>query len=375
MAISERTSGRMLAAILMVALILVGCTAGSTTTSSPAAGTPSPSSSAPEPSSTAPSESPSAATGPMEKVTVNLSFTYNPVAWYTLYDYAIEKGYFARNNLEVELVEGTGSANVVQVIANGGADFGAGIDTQVIIRAVNQGAPLVAVAVEHPQSGISVLSRGDTPIATPQDLPGKKIGFAPGSYGSIIFPTLLAANDIDPASVTIINVAPPAYLPSLASKTIDGYISSWENNLPVLEKEGLNPVALKFSDFGIGYKPSEVTIVTRDTASQRPDTVRRFLLAMNEMYNDVIDGGDAAIQEMAEIAVRNHPAALQVDTTVRILTTHLDLVRQQRDTRGAAFASETADWQANVDLMVKYLDLEAPQPGDAYFTNEFVPNE
>ncbi len=84
-----------------------------------------------------------------DKVTFVTDFGYN--GRHAYYFVALEKGYYARQNLDVQIVRGQGSADAVKQVAAGTAQIGFADTAAVILGRGNDQIPtkLVAIVYRH----------------------------------------------------------------------------------------------------------------------------------------------------------------------------------------------------------------------------------
>ena len=92
-----------------------------------------------------------------DKVTFVTDFGYN--GRHAYYFVALEKGYYAKQNLEVQIVRGQGSADAVKQVAAGSAQIGFADTAAVILGRGNDQIPtkLVAIVYAKPPHAIYVL--------------------------------------------------------------------------------------------------------------------------------------------------------------------------------------------------------------------------
>src|SRR5262249_36315075 len=92
-----------------------------------------------------------------DKVTFVTDFGYN--GRHAYYFVALEKGYYAKQNLDVQIVRGQGSADAVKQVAAGTAQIGFADTAAVILGRGNNQIPtkLVAVVYARPPHAIYVL--------------------------------------------------------------------------------------------------------------------------------------------------------------------------------------------------------------------------
>ena len=153
-----------------------------------------------------------------DKVTLNLNWFY--VGDHSPYFVATEKGWYKEENLEVNIIPGKGSGDVVKKIDVGSAEFGI-VDTGVLIVARAQGAKVKVVSMLFDKSPYCMWMWKDSGINSVKDLAGKKIGAPPGDAQRTIFPALVTVHGFDADKVTFVNIAPEAKYAALAAKQVD----------------------------------------------------------------------------------------------------------------------------------------------------------
>ena len=135
-----------------------------------------------------------------DKVTFVTDFGYN--GRHAYYFVALDKGYYAKHNLDVSIVRGQGSADAVKQVAAGTAQIGFADTAAVILGRGNDQIPtkLVAIVYARPPHAIYVLK--ESGIASPKDLEGKKIADTAFSAVPKLFDAYAKAAKIDGGKVT-----------------------------------------------------------------------------------------------------------------------------------------------------------------------------
>ena len=113
---------------------------------------------------------------------------------------AIEKGYFADQGLEVELVTGFGADKVLTALISGEADIGF-MGAEASIYAYQEGAtdPAVNFAQLTQRAGNFLVAREEMPDFQWSDLKGKKVlGGRKGGMPEMVFEYILKQNGLDP---------------------------------------------------------------------------------------------------------------------------------------------------------------------------------
>lgn len=231
---------------------------------------------------------------------------------------ALEKGYFKDAGFDVTINPGSGTVDVMKLVAGGQADYGIGDFTATVITLGKQKLPVTTVGMIHQRSlaAIAVLEGG--PISKPQDLVGKRIGDQPGSTNTVMFPVYAKAVGIPADSVTFVPSPPPALPQLLASKKVDG-IGQFVVGVPLVEKAAKQ----KVMTLPYGEKLPDLygnAIITRsDLAKDHPDQVKKFTEALLKGLQDTIDDPAAA----AEILKKHVP-----QTDVTVATKELELMKE-----------------------------------------------
>ena len=162
---------------------------------------------------------------------------------------AEEKGFFEQAGLDVTITPGSGSVDVLKLVAAGRADFGVADFTATAITTAKERLPVSVVAAIQQRSLAAIVALEGGGIGKPADLEGKKIGDQPGSTNQVMFPVYARAAGIDPAKVQFVPSAPPALPQLLAAGQVDG-IGQFVVGTPLIEAaaKGRKAVVLPYGD-------------------------------------------------------------------------------------------------------------------------------
>src|SRR5437762_13799016 len=86
---------------------------------------------------------------------------------------AVAEGYYKDAGLDVTLVQGNGSGNTAQLVANGRAQL-AYADAVAVMQLIAKGAPMKVVSTVYQSNPNAVMSLKKTGIKSIKDLAGKK---------------------------------------------------------------------------------------------------------------------------------------------------------------------------------------------------------
>lgn len=204
----------------------------------------------------------------------------------------LERGYFQEAGYDITL-DYRWETDGLRLVAAGTLPFTIASGDQ-IIQARSQGLPVVAIASWYRKFPVAVVSLADTPLDTPADLRGLRIG-TPETFGAsyIGLRALLAAGGLTEKDITL-QVIGYTQVPSLLAKTVDAVVV-YANNAPVvLDQEGIAYNILYVSDYG--ELVSNVLVTNETMIKEHPDRVAAFTKAFLRGLEDVLADPDTAFE-------------------------------------------------------------------------------
>lgn len=273
-------------------------------------------------SSSAPAAASSAAgsSGPPDygKIAVQLSWIKN-IEFAGEY-FATTKGYYRDAGLEVELLAGGAAGTSAEAaLATGKAYVGLSAPT-ITAPAINQGAPLKIVGTTFQKNPFCILSIDKDPIATPQDMVGKKIGVQTGG-NEVIFKALLTANGIDPGDVEIV---PVQYDPTVVTTgQVAGFMSYITNEPILLQSKGFSTTTFLLADYQLPLVAETFTVLQKSIDEER-EKLKAFLTAEILGWKDAV----ASPEESARLAVEEFgkDQGLDLEEQIKEATAQNDLI-------------------------------------------------
>lgn len=226
-------------------------------------------------------------------------------AWEAYLDVAIDMGWFAEERLEVEVLPGEATGGNLQLLEGGQAEF-ATLDINAAIMEYSAGQDpgseggftgFVLTSVLHANLLACVMALESSGMRRPRDLAGKSIAVIPGGTNTVVFPAFADLASFDADSCELVNLPPPAFVAALAEGQVDAIMQFVVNQYTV--EQGAGPVVVwpyaqwvpELYGSGIG--------VTKTTAQQRPEVVRRFNRAALRGLRHAVDNPQQAGQVMA----------------------------------------------------------------------------
>ena len=155
----------------------------------------------------------------LTKVTFNMSWL--PQGSMAGVIVAIDKGFYAAHQLDVEAVRGFGGIRTTNEVDQGMFDFAYGDPLSVILNRAHGGsARLVGIINQRWPAGLCFLKEYKH-IAAPADLKGLTVGGGQNSAVQTLLPLWLKRNNVDPAGVKILQLNPSVIVASLIEGKID----------------------------------------------------------------------------------------------------------------------------------------------------------
>ena len=225
-----------------------------------------------------------------EKLNLQLDWFVNPD--HAALIVAQQKGFFAKNGIEVEIIEPADPSMPPKLVAAGKSDLAVGYQPQLYLD-VDQGLPLVRIATLIATPLNSIVALKESNIKTLADFKGKKIGYSVSGFEEVLLGTMLKSAGVNPNEVEKINVN-WSLSPALMSKQVDGVVGAFRNF-------ELNQLSLEKQQ-GIAFYPEEHGVPIYDEL---------ILLANknkldNSQYQAKLSAFLSAI-EQATVYISNHP--------------------------------------------------------------------
>ena len=189
---------------------------------------------------------------------------------------ANEKGFFADQNLEVEIVAPADPSAPPKLVAAGQAELAVSYQPQLHLQ-VAAGLPLIRVGtlVATPLNCLLVLRDG--PIAQISDLKGGKVGFSVAGVEEALLTAILSKHGLSMSDIELVNVN-WSLSPSLMSGQVDAVLGAYRNfELNQMEIEGVEGRCFYIEEEGVPTYDELIYVANKDKMDV--DMIRRFLRA------------------------------------------------------------------------------------------------
>ncbi|WP_193139457.1 ABC transporter substrate-binding protein [Meridianimarinicoccus sp. MJW13] len=204
---------------------------------------------------------------------------------------AQELGYFAEQDLEVEIIAPADPSDPPKMVAAGRADLGVSYQPQLHLQ-VAEGLPLIRVGtlVATPLNCLLVLEDG--PVKTLADLDGRKVGFSVAGVEEALLTKILSNGGLTMDDIKLVNVN-WSLSPALMAGQVDAVIGAFRNfELNQMEIEGIAGRCFYLEEEGIPAYDELIYVANPDTMDA--DMIRRFLTATELATQYIINNPEAA---------------------------------------------------------------------------------
>lgn len=282
--------------------------------------------------------------------------------------YAAEAaGEFRRAGLDVTVRAPADPSAPIKQVAARRVDLAVSYEPEVL-RARDQGLPVVAVGALVQRPLTSIISLPKAGIRNVRDLRGKTVGTAGIDYQAAFLKTVLREAGVDPATVKQRDVG-FNLSPALLSGRVDATLGGFYNYEGVdLRQRGRDPRIIPVDEAGVPPYDELVLVAHEDAVKENGGRLRRFLAALEE--------GTAALERDPEGGLR---ALLKANRDLEprlqraVVEETLPLFEPPR---GRPYGwQEPGEWSAFAAWMRENGLLEEEPDAEAAYTNRLLPGQ
>ncbi|MEH2482316.1 NitT/TauT family transport system substrate-binding protein [Nitrobacteraceae bacterium AZCC 2146] len=301
-----------------------------------------------------------------DKVIIRMDWA--PSGVHAPFHLALAKGWFRDAGIDVELQDGKGSINTLQLLATGEADIGE-VTTGIVPIARESGMRVKAVLGLARRSALSVLVPQGSSMRAAEDLRGKRIVLFAASPWTPFVDTFLKSAGMKRSDVQMVMVDPAALLPTYSSKQVDAFMTLGPGAAHVLKSRPSR--AIDADQYGVIF-PDHGLVVNEDFIKSRGPVLKKVLEIAVKAWKYVLDGHE---DEAMEAILANRPNH-NLDRDV--LRAHWDLYKAYLDTpntTGKPFGWQSdKDWEAANKTLVGAGVIKSGKQISDFYTNDFVPD-
>jgi NitT/TauT family transport system substrate-binding protein len=277
---------------------------------------------------------------------------------------ALAEGYYKDAGLDVTIVQGNGSGNTAQLVANGRAQI-AYADAVAVSQLIAKGAPMKVVSTVYQSNPNAVMSLKKTGIKSIADLKGKKVGVPSGSSQTTMLPLLLKSNNLKESDINMIDMPVASMVPALLQGQVDAVLGSIDAYQIQAESQGAQLDVYRFADYGVPTVSTSI-FASNDYLKSNPDVVKKFIAASLKGWAFAIDNPDKAIKDLKQVFP---------EMNEKLATAELAAITPLFCSGGAKYIGKAEDslWTKSQDMLAEVKLLPAGQDPKSYYTNDYLP--
>jgi NitT/TauT family transport system substrate-binding protein len=277
---------------------------------------------------------------------------------------ALAEGYYKDAGLDVTIVQGNGSGNTAQLVANGRAQI-AYADAVAVSQLIAKGAPMKIIATVYQSNPNAVMSLKKAGIKSVKDLAGKKVGVPSGSSQTTMLPLLLKSNNLKESDINMIDMPVASMVPALLQGQVDAVLGSIDAYQIQAESQGAQLDVYRFADHGVPTVSTSI-FASNDYLKNNPDVVKKFVAASLKGWSFALDSPDKAIKDVKKVFP---------ETNEKLATAELAAITPLFCSGGAKYIGKAEDalWSKSQDLLAEVKLLPAGQDPKSYYTNDYLP--
>jgi len=300
-----------------------------------------------------------------DMLTVRLDFS--PWGVHAGMHLAEAKGWFDEAGLDVDLQDGKGTINTIQLVGSGQVDVGQ-VQLGLMALARENGLPLKSFAGWARRGDLAVLVDVNSDIESVADLEGKKLVTFTASPWVPYIDNFLAAGGLTRDDVSILMVAPPAMVGTYASGEADGFMTVGPFGLPLASKSRPAKQIL-MDDAGVTF-PSYGLIAQESTLEERRDELAGLAQVQQRTWEYIFEGN---VEEAADAIISGRPDGnLNRDVLIGQIEAYRDFFHTER-TRDLPIGVQSAEDWADALAAMEAADIIKPgQRAEDFFTNELL---
>jgi putative hydroxymethylpyrimidine transport system substrate-binding protein len=207
--------------------------------------------------------------------------------------YALNKGYFTKNNLSVSFQVPSNAADPIKLVGLNKVDLAVSYETEMFFGQ-QENLPVTAVATIIPVSLNSLIVTPKDHVTTLSQMKGKKVGITGIPSDGAIYSTLLKSTGYTTSQVPSVTVG-FNLVPSILSGKVDAIVGGYRNveAIQIAQEMGQKPTVFPASALGVPSYAELVLVANRN----RLATDKAYATAVRAFVKSLVDGTNAAIAD------------------------------------------------------------------------------
>ena len=207
------------------------------------------------------------------------------------------RGFFKDEGLDLRVRDCASGRECYQWLADGKADVATAAELLVATAGATRRDLAIIATISASSNQIKLVARRSAKIAEAPQVRGKRIGTVLGSSAQYFLDNWLVYNDIDPASVAVVGLAPDKLAQALETRDVDA-VAIWE---PLASTIGLalGGVAVTFAGPRV-YTQHFNLVAARAAIDHREEDIARLLRALLRAQRVIQEQPETARALLAE---------------------------------------------------------------------------
>jgi NitT/TauT family transport system substrate-binding protein len=199
---------------------------------------------------------------------------------------AKDQNLFARNGINMTIINTVTGPNTISKVQNGQVDFGVSLEYAFVSNSVLKEGNLSIITTIDKSNIVFLVARTDSGVHNIADLAMKRIGLSLQQSSFFYLARFLELNGINIQNATLVDLPPTQWVNALANGTVDAlvagrsYIQQAENLLPN------ETIVFPVQSNQLAYS---LVFCRNDWIAQHPDLVKQFLTALTGAQDYVVN--------------------------------------------------------------------------------------
>lgn len=313
-------------------------------------------------------EQPTASGGERAAEQLDIVLDYFPNADHAGLYAAIDGGGFEDVRLDVKPRVPNDPAAPLRLLESGRVDLAISYEPEVLL-ARDRGAKVVAIGALVQQPLTSIISLGKSPIRSPEQLEGKRVGTAGIPYQDAYLKAITEEAGLSAQDVRKVDVG-FNLTPAMESGRVDATLGSFWNYEGVeLQRRNRRPTILKVDELGVPTYNELVIVAREEDAAKKGAVLRRFLQGLSTGHEQLREDPETGIKPLLA-ANEDLDRGLQ-EAAVKAT---LPVFFPEDEERPFGWMDENA-WVSYAKWMFDNGLLKQPEDPRRALTTEFLPGE
>lgn len=298
-----------------------------------------------------------------EMTDITVILDYIPNTNHTGMYVALDRGYYAEEGLNVQIIEPTeGATNTLVAVGKG--QFGVAYQEDITMaHSLEEPLPIRAIAalIQHNTSGL-VSWKGKN-ITSVKDFEGKTYAGWGGPGEEAVLRAVMEAEGLDFSKLNMV-ISDGNFAALEHDVDIMWFFEAWDMVTCELNGFELNYLPVRELDARLDYY-TPVIITNEDMIANHPDVVRRFLSATRRGYMDAIADPDGCAEVLNKFAPDYTPEMLKKSQEY--------LADKYMEDTNRWGEMKQSVWDNYTEFMLEYKLIPEMIDADLLYTNEFLP--